>query len=102
MALPLATLERLARQFEPVLAMVGGADAGLVTQRPEPGKWSIHENLAHLGRYQEVFLARLELLLATAEPPTFPRYVADDDPPFAEWAGRRPPCALISSPAATG
>lgn len=85
-ALPAAALERLHRQFEPVLAMAEAAPAALLTQRPEPGKWSVHENLAHLGRYQEVFLARVAQIAQAAEPPAFARYVADDDPGFAEWA----------------
>lgn len=90
MSLPAATLERLHRQFEPVLGMAAAAPFELLAARPEPGKWSIHENLAHLGRYQEVFAGRLEQLLHAAEPPTFARYVADNDPAFADWVGRAP------------
>lgn len=92
-SLPVSSVERLHRQFEPVLAMVEAADVELLSERPEPGKWSIHENLAHLGRYQEVFQARIELLLTAAKPPTFARYVADDDSGFVDWV-TRPPATL--------
>ena len=29
-----------------------------------PGKWSAHENLAHLARYHQVFLQRIDRILA--------------------------------------
>ena len=53
-------------------------------QRPIPDKWSVAENIAHLGRYHEVFMERM--LRATHEhDPLFERYVADNDEYFLEW-----------------
>ena len=57
------------------------------------GKWSALENLAHLGRYHEVFLQRLEQVLGVNSP-VLSRYRAEDD---AEWPAWRllPPGEVI-------
>jgi hypothetical protein len=55
-----------------------------VKQRPDKDKWSILENIAHLGRYQDFFLQRIERILKE-EDPLFDRYVADTDEGFIEW-----------------
>jgi hypothetical protein len=49
-----------------------------------PGKWSALENLAHLGRYHEVFLARLDQILRE-KAPSFSRYRAEEDPEWEAW-----------------
>ena len=51
------------------------------------GKWSVTENIAHLGRYHEVFIERVHRLLSE-EGPEFDAYSAEDDPEWAEWQGR--------------
>jgi hypothetical protein len=48
------------------------------------GKWSASEHLAHLGRYHEVFLGRLERILAEATP-QLGRYRSEDDPGAEAW-----------------
>ncbi len=48
------------------------------------GGWSALQELAHLGRYQEVFSERLERIL-TEDEPDLGRYRADDDPGFGAW-----------------
>ena len=53
-------------------------------QRPDKDKWSIFENIAHLGRYHEVFLERMQRVLKEQDP-LFSRYVADVDEGFLEW-----------------
>jgi uncharacterized damage-inducible protein DinB len=53
-----------------------------LTKQIQAGKWSIQENLAHLARYQEVFIERIHLIL-TGKKPDFARYSADEDPEFA-------------------
>ena len=55
-----------------------------VKQRPDKDKWSIFENLAHLGRYHEVFLQRMQRILQEKDP-LFERYSADPDEGFTEW-----------------
>lgn len=53
-------------------------------QRPDTNKWSVAENIAHLGRYHEIFLERMERILVEHDP-LFERYVADNDPGFINW-----------------
>ena len=47
-------------------------------------KWTVHEHLAHLGRYHEVFIERLNLILI-GDNPELPRYVAKLDAAFTSW-----------------
>ena len=54
-------------------------------RRPGTGKWSARENLAHLGRYQEVFLDRLRRILREDQP-HFTRYRAEDDEQWPLWS----------------
>jgi len=61
-----------------------GLDEAHVKQRPIAEKWSILENIAHLGRYHEVFFERMQRILKE-EHLLFERYVADNDEGFAEW-----------------
>jgi hypothetical protein len=51
-----------------------------------PGKWSANENLAHLARDHEIFLERIERILAGRNP-VFSRYRAEDDPEWEAWRG---------------
>lgn len=51
-----------------------------------PGKWSANENLAHLARYHEIFLDRIERVLS-GENPGFARYRAEEDPKWDAWKG---------------
>jgi uncharacterized damage-inducible protein DinB len=53
-------------------------------QRPSREKWSAHENLAHLGRYQEMFSERVDRILQE-DAPEFGRYRAEDDQGFLQW-----------------
>jgi len=50
-----------------------------------PGKWSPHEQLAHLARYHQIFLQRIERILA-GQAPVFPRYRAEEDPDWPAWS----------------
>jgi uncharacterized damage-inducible protein DinB len=49
------------------------------------GKWSAHLNLAHLARYHQIFLERVDRILAE-DAPTFARYRAEDDPEWPSWS----------------
>ncbi|GAB3997238.1 hypothetical protein GCM10028807_41910 [Spirosoma daeguense] len=77
-------LTRLAEQPHALNHLLFNLSEDQIRQRPQPDKWSIFENLAHLGRYQEVFTDRLQRIIAN-ETPSFSRYVADEDPGFADW-----------------
>lgn len=52
--------------------------------KQNPEKWSIHEHLAHLGRYQEIFEERLREIISGGNP-NFDRYIAEKDKIFKEW-----------------
>jgi uncharacterized damage-inducible protein DinB len=49
-----------------------------------PGKWSAHHQLAHLGRYHQIFLERIDRILSEPSP-AFPRYRAEEDPEWPRW-----------------
>lgn len=75
-------IHRLQTQHETIKVLIAGLPEERLHQAPQPGKWNIHQQLAHLGSYQPVFLQRVEAILTT-ENPAFDRYRADDDPVFA-------------------
>ncbi|MBD2704134.1 DinB family protein [Spirosoma sp. BT702] len=77
-------LSRLAEQPHALNHLLFGLTEDQIQQRPQSDKWSIFENLAHLGRYQEVFLDRIQQIISNVTP-RFDRYVADNDSDFAEW-----------------
>ena len=64
--------------IEPILMNV--SDSRMLT-RPQPGKWNIHDNIAHLAIYQPIFINRIHKILKE-DNPTFSAYRADDDPDF--------------------
>jgi len=53
-------------------------------RKPKEESWSARENLAHLARYEAVFLERLETILRE-DGPVFPRYRAESDPEWPAW-----------------
>lgn len=55
-----------------------------ILEQAVPGKWSANENLAHLGRYHEIFLERIQRIL-TEQNPQFSRYRAEEDPQWEAW-----------------
>ncbi|WP_266363131.1 DinB family protein [Tellurirhabdus rosea] len=76
---------RLQSQYETVLRLVRQQPEEAVRHQPEPGRWSVHENLAHLGRYSQVFREeRLPMILEGKEP-MFARYRAEEDAYVPSW-----------------
>ncbi|MCU1334195.1 MAG: DinB family protein [Candidatus Angelobacter sp.] len=61
-----------------------GVAIDTLSTRVIPGKWSAHEQLAHLARYHQVFLQRIDRILSE-NTPEFPRYRAEDDPEWPTW-----------------
>jgi hypothetical protein len=80
-------LTRLKTQLASVEVLFAGASPAQIDRRPASGKWSARENLAHIGRYHEVFLERVGRILAETSP-QFARYRAEEDPGWQEWASR--------------
>lgn len=56
----------------------------LIIERKNPEKWSAYENLAHLVRYQQVFIERIIRILSQDQP-AFERYKAEEDPEFSHF-----------------
>ena len=80
-------LIRLKTQLASVELLFAGASPERIERRPALGKWSARENLAHIGRYHEIFLERLHRIL-TEQSPKFARYRAEEDLDWQEWASR--------------
>src|ERR1700730_14664977 len=80
-------LARLKAQVASLEVLFGDANPTRIERRSASGKWSAGENLAHIGRYHEIFLERLHRILAETSP-QFARYRAEDDPGWPEWASR--------------
>lgn len=84
MKLPLSTLNRLTTQHLSLPTIIEGLDEEPIFYKPLPGKWSIKDNIAHLARYQRVFIERLDKIL-TSDSPVFDAYRAENDPEFEKW-----------------
>ena len=78
------TKEKLTNQYAWLLRLLENVDQVFLKKHPIPQKWSVHEHLAHLGRYQEIFLERLAVILK-GEVPYLERYKADNDSKFHNW-----------------
>lgn len=80
-----ARLQRCQTQLRDFLdETLRGVPVEKILEPPASGKWSANENLAHLARYHEVFLERIERIL-TEKNPVFSRYRAEDDPQWEAW-----------------
>lgn len=78
-------LQRCETQIQDFLAVaLSGVPVESLTVRLVPGKWSAHEQLAHLARYHQIFLQRIDRILAE-QAPEFSRYRAEDDPEWPVW-----------------
>lgn len=76
---------RLATQLSSLALLLHGTSPKALERRPAPAKWSARENLAHLARYHEICVERIERIVAE-EKPKLPRYRAEDDPAWPAWA----------------
>ncbi len=79
-------MTRLETQLDALTLLLGGVSRQALERRPAPGKWSAHENLAHLARYHEVFLERLRQIIAE-NAPQLGQYRAETDPEWPKWTG---------------
>jgi hypothetical protein len=88
-------LRRCETQLQDFLAVtLKGVSVESLRANVVPGKWSAHEQLAHLARYHQVFLQRIDRILAE-QAPEFPRYRAEDDPEWPAWSGLPTPQLLV-------
>src|SRR5882757_11460463 len=75
---------RLRTQHQAIENILMPLEPARLLARPQPDKWNILENVAHLGRYQLIFIERINQILLTEEP-SFGRYIAEEDPEFESW-----------------
>ncbi len=85
MGLPESTAIRLRTQLDCLPAILAGVSEESLNRRPNPEKWSARENLAHLARYHEMFLERIERI-RNEDRPLLARYAAENDPEWLRWA----------------
>jgi|ERR1051326_94880 uncharacterized damage-inducible protein DinB len=79
-------LQRCETQLQDFLAeALRGVPPDSLSRRPVTEKWSARENLAHLARYHQVFLERIDRILAEPNP-VFGRYRAEEDPQWSNWS----------------
>lgn len=88
-------LQRCETQLQDFLAItLNGVSMETLNEKPVSGKWPTHEQLAHLARYHQIFLHRIDRII-TEQSPEFPRYRAEDDPEWPAWTGLPTPQLLV-------
>lgn len=75
---------RLKTQHEMLPEIIKNITEYCMQFQPAPGKWPAHGHIAHLARYQEYFITRINAILEQ-DTPEFERYNADIDPEFPAW-----------------
>ncbi len=75
---------RLQTQHEAIEPVIASVTNERLLLHPQPGKWSIKDNISHLAKYQPIFIERIHRILAE-DNPVFEAYRADNDPEFADW-----------------
>ena len=75
---------KLLHQYKEAEDLIKDLELDFILKRHHEEKWSIHENLSHLGRYQEIFLERISSILKE-DKPAFGRYVAEEDSSHQLW-----------------
>lgn len=76
--------ERLKNQHLAIAELVAGIGNDKLTAPPAPGKWSALDNIAHLTRYQKIFIGRMHQIL-NEDVPVFDRYNGDLDSEFTPF-----------------
>lgn len=84
MKIPVSTLDRLRTQHLSIPALIAGLPDERLSFNPLPGKWNIKDNIAHLTKYQLLFIERMHVVLTVHEP-VFEAYRAENDPEFGRW-----------------
>jgi uncharacterized damage-inducible protein DinB len=82
--LPKFLLKQLKQQYKILLYELEYLSEWEIREQVIEDKWSIFENMAHIGRYQEIFITRIQMILANQNP-SFERYVAEEDSEFTAW-----------------
>ena len=75
-----ALIAALERAPSIVVPLVRQAHPAVLTRRPAPGEWSIHENACHLAEVHPLFFRRLDLMLRETDPAITSYDPGRDDP----------------------
>ena len=78
---------RLLTQLESLKLVLGNATPAALKARPKSGKWSAHENLAHLVQHHRATMARIRRMLEEDDP-ELPSYSAEKDPDWPALAAQ--------------
>ena len=76
---------RLLTQLESLKLVLGNATPAELKAHPKSGKWSAHENLAHLVQHHRATMARIRRILEE-DCPELPSYSAEKDPDWPTLA----------------
>ncbi len=72
---------RLKDQHKSITPIIINLNNRQIQHQYNPGKWSIHENIAHLAKYQPLFIDRIRKILLM-DNPEFEAYDAEEDDGF--------------------
>lgn len=81
------TLKRFSSQHKIIKHYIDDLPPEGIYKRADPSRWSIHENIAYLCRYQEIFMERIRLILDEVNP-YFKIYRPEEDPELKFTAAR--------------
>jgi DinB superfamily len=82
-----STRLRLEKQLDCLPVLLAGMAPETLEYRPHPEQWTAREYLAHLARYQVVFVGRLQRILSEPRPILL-RHGAEEDPEWSSWIHR--------------
>jgi hypothetical protein len=86
--LPDNLIARLSTQLDALPMIIEGASEDQLAPCDNAASWTAHDNLAHLARYQEVFLVDRCQRILHENNPTIARYRAENDPDWPSWRQR--------------
>ncbi len=79
MPLSQSHLSQLSSQLDGLQILLSNFSNSDLRKRPPNGKWSVHEQVCHITRTQDVFFERFEKIIAERMPPKIERYSAEED-----------------------
>jgi len=85
-----------ANQLDCLRVIIDAVSPERLAYHSAPNRWSALENLAHLARYQRVFLDERCSRILQEDQPILSRYRAEDDPEWHFWQ-RLPPAQIVES-----
>ncbi len=91
--IPVSIRDRLKTQHLSLATIIFHVSEEQLIYKPIPEKWGIRENMAHLARYQKLFIERVDKILVS-HIPKFEAYRAENDVKFENWLQKTPDILL--------